>query len=147
MWQTKYASALTKNFRVGVGFRPSSAQRCVFPVAFGWIYYCHSSKSTGKETGKTHPCAVEAIFLLGVRTPCCYEFKKKLVPIVQWWQTAQWLKVWLGFVLFVWPSSSNFRRKTLSYISTSNQRLYHSRIYKEGYTEDGKSYVNLIRAY
>ena len=25
---------------------------------FWWIYYCHSSKSTGKETGKSHLCAV-----------------------------------------------------------------------------------------
>ena len=25
---------------------------------FRWIYYCHSSKSTGKETGKMHLCAV-----------------------------------------------------------------------------------------
>ena len=29
---------------------------CKFP--FRWIYYCHSSKSTGKETGKMHLCAV-----------------------------------------------------------------------------------------
>ena len=29
---------------------------CQFP--FRWIYYCHSSKFTGKETGKTHLCAV-----------------------------------------------------------------------------------------
>jgi hypothetical protein len=29
---------------------------CQFP--FRWIYYCHSSKSTGKETGKMHLCAV-----------------------------------------------------------------------------------------
>ena len=29
---------------------------CQFP--FRWIYYCHSSKSTGKESGKTHLCAV-----------------------------------------------------------------------------------------
>ena len=29
---------------------------CKFP--FCWIYYCHSSKSTGKETGKTHLCAL-----------------------------------------------------------------------------------------
>ena len=29
---------------------------CQFP--FRWIYYCHRSKSTGKETGKTHLCAV-----------------------------------------------------------------------------------------
>ena len=25
---------------------------------FRWIYYCHSSKSTGKKTGKTHLCAL-----------------------------------------------------------------------------------------
>ena len=25
---------------------------------FWWIYYCHSSKSAGKETGKTHLCVV-----------------------------------------------------------------------------------------
>ena len=27
-------------------------------LPFRWIYYCHSSKSTGKETGKTHLCAM-----------------------------------------------------------------------------------------
>ena len=29
---------------------------CLFP--FQWTYYCHSSKSTGKETGRTHLCAL-----------------------------------------------------------------------------------------
>ena len=29
---------------------------CQFP--FRWIYYCHSSKSTGVETGKMHLCAM-----------------------------------------------------------------------------------------
>ena len=29
---------------------------CQFP--FWWIYYCHSSKSTGKETVKMHLCAL-----------------------------------------------------------------------------------------
>ena len=29
---------------------------CQFP--FRWIYYCHSSKSTGKETDKMHLCGV-----------------------------------------------------------------------------------------
>ena len=29
---------------------------CQFP--FRWIYYCHSSKSTGKETGKMRLCAM-----------------------------------------------------------------------------------------
>ena len=30
---------------------------CQFP--FRWIYYYGSNKSTGKETGKMHPCAVQ----------------------------------------------------------------------------------------
>ena len=29
---------------------------CQFPVR--WIYYCHSSESIGKKTGKTHLCAL-----------------------------------------------------------------------------------------
>ena len=29
-----------------------------FKFIFRWIHYCHSSKSTGKETGKTHLCVV-----------------------------------------------------------------------------------------
>ena len=33
-----------------------------FQFLFRWIHYCHSSKSTGKETGKTHLCAVLATF-------------------------------------------------------------------------------------
>ena len=32
---------------------------CQFP--FQWIYHCHSSKSIGKETGKTHLCALVEI--------------------------------------------------------------------------------------
>ena len=34
-------------------------QRCVFQFLFQGIHYCHSSKSTGKETVKTHLCAVQ----------------------------------------------------------------------------------------
>ena len=34
--------------------RPHRYASCQFP--FRWIYYCHSSKSTGKETNKTHFC-------------------------------------------------------------------------------------------
>ena len=37
-------------------FSGHSAQRCFLSVS--WIYYCHSSKSTGKETGKMYLCAV-----------------------------------------------------------------------------------------
>ena len=29
------------------------------PFLFRWIYYCHSSKYTGKKTDKTHLCAVQ----------------------------------------------------------------------------------------
>ena len=36
-----------------------SGEFCQFP--FRWIYYCHSSKFTRKETGKMHLCAVELI--------------------------------------------------------------------------------------
>ena len=31
---------------------------------FWWIYYCHISKSTGKETDKTHLCALFSIYTL-----------------------------------------------------------------------------------
>ena len=40
---------------------------CRFP--FRWIYYCHSSKSIGKETGKMHLCA-----LCGVNVTSNYLF-------------------------------------------------------------------------
>ena len=35
-----------------------STQRCILPVSFQWIYYYDNNKSTGKETDKTHLCAV-----------------------------------------------------------------------------------------
>ena len=38
----------------------SSAHRCLFcQFLFQWIYYCYSSKSTRKKTGKTHLCAMQ----------------------------------------------------------------------------------------
>jgi hypothetical protein len=37
---------------------PYTAQRCVLPISFPEDIYCHSSKSTGKETGKMHLCAL-----------------------------------------------------------------------------------------
>ena len=45
----------------------SWADQCTevrFASPFRWIYYCHSSKSTGKETGKTHLCAVVSKVIL-----------------------------------------------------------------------------------
>ena len=35
-----------------------SALQCTEVRFFRWIYYCHTSKSTGKETGKTQNSAV-----------------------------------------------------------------------------------------
>ena len=53
---------------------------CQFP--FRWIiYYCHSSKSTGKETGKTHLCAMEKTNTMAI-FPC---FMYKKYPYVGWW--------------------------------------------------------------
>ena len=37
-----------------------------YQFPFRWIYYCYSSKSTGKETAKTHLCA------LGHQNDCLY---------------------------------------------------------------------------
>ena len=34
---------------------------------FRWIYYCHSSKSTGKETGKTHLCALATAEIISAK--------------------------------------------------------------------------------
>ena len=50
---TKQVMSVPLNFRVNTVHRDAF---CHF--AFQWIYYCHSSKSTGKKTDKTHICAV-----------------------------------------------------------------------------------------
>ena len=43
---------------------------------FWWIYYCHSSKSTGKETGKTHLCALNrALIVLSVKITLYHLFR------------------------------------------------------------------------
>ena len=36
----------------------SMHRSAICEVLFRWIYYCHSSESTGKKTGKTHLCAL-----------------------------------------------------------------------------------------
>ena len=46
------------SFFYQLDWHADSAQRCVLPVFFRWIHYYDSNKSTGKETGKTHLCAV-----------------------------------------------------------------------------------------
>ena len=56
---------------------------CQFP--FRWIYYCHSSKSTGMETGKTHLCALcsgalTAVFLKLVQ--CQSQQNREIQPFV-----------------------------------------------------------------
>ena len=38
----------------------TALHRCAFcQSSFCWIYYCGSNKSTGKQTGKPHLCALE----------------------------------------------------------------------------------------
>ena len=51
---------------------------------FRLIYYCHSSKSTGKETGKTHLCAVLKISIL-IKYP---SFDGFLGPLNVIWQAS-----------------------------------------------------------
>ena len=49
--------SLTESFQCYTGNLPSAVHRgAFFQFLFWWIHYCHSSKSTGKETGKTHLC-------------------------------------------------------------------------------------------
>ena len=57
---------------------------------FRWIYYCHSSKSSGKKTGKTHLC--EMVFIL------CKKRKKSQ-------QTEKNTSSNLFFLIFPVPSS------------------------------------------
>ena len=54
-----FTNASKKYIILSVILFKSAVQRstfCQFP--FQWIYYCHSSKSTGKEIFKTHLCAL-----------------------------------------------------------------------------------------
>ena len=53
-----------KEFRKGRNNYPeiwylATAQRCILPVFFRWIYYYGNNESTGNEIGKTHLCALE----------------------------------------------------------------------------------------
>ena len=55
-----------------------------FQFLFRWIYYCHSNKSTAKETGKTHLCAVlEFIFQNVPKTKTGFLEKWGKCPIPQ----------------------------------------------------------------
>ena len=38
----------------------------------GFIIYCHSSKFTGKETGKTHLCGVKVLKKIRTFTHLCF---------------------------------------------------------------------------
>ena len=50
-------------------FRPPLHRGAICQFLFQWIYYCHSSKSTWKKTGKTHLCALLYVDQLTCRTP------------------------------------------------------------------------------
>ena len=71
LWAESYESAHLKLFIRLLAFKNNTlklfmrershnntAQRCVLQFPFRWIYYYGSNKSTGKETGKTHLCAL-----------------------------------------------------------------------------------------
>ena len=85
-----------------------------FQILFLWIHYCHCSKSTRKETGKTHLCAmwqtkyasaipknfgvgvwfsVKAISSPGVRSPWFVTFTIQLekFSVARWSSNVQWL--------------------------------------------------------
>ena len=51
---------------------------CQFP--FRWIYYCHSIKSSGKETGKIHLCAMLQKSIKMQRKPMSPTFVWKSIP-------------------------------------------------------------------
>ena len=55
------------------------AQRCVLPVSFRWIYYYDNNKSTRKETGKTHLCAVRRYL---PKWLCCLPLGCQTAPTV-----------------------------------------------------------------
>ena len=58
----------------------------IYQFPHRWIYYWHSSKSTGKETGKTHLCVHCAVMndvffkaLTGIDVP-----KLNMIPIIRY---------------------------------------------------------------
>ena len=80
---------------------------CQFP--FPWIYYFGSNKSTGKETGKTHLCAVRkkeskcqntAFFLVNMHRLLFYNYKMFVNfsgPILQ--MRAKFFKIFSSILL------------------------------------------------
>ena len=54
-----------------------------YQYPFRQIYYCHSSKSTKKKTGKTHLCAIYRSLFWG---------NQLIILLLQW--TRSWLKCW-----------------------------------------------------
>ena len=61
VWKSEcsFRNIFITNFHCGIVnlfYLLHSGAFCQFP--FWWIYYCHSSYSTGKETGKTHLCVL-----------------------------------------------------------------------------------------
>ena len=66
MWL--YSSLSCKKVEYNIQYMPIGPLHrgafCQFP--FRWIYYSYSSKSTGKETGKTHICALHEVHVWNV---------------------------------------------------------------------------------
>ena len=71
---------------------------------FRWIYYCHSTNSTGKETGKMHLCgALENTFKRWQSRPLYFETKFECCWIILNTET-----------VFLWSVGQNICNSTIS---------------------------------
>ena len=84
---------------------------CQFP--FRWIYYCHSSKSTGKKTGKTNLCA------LVVYSNMCNRISMlKILYIMRtiWWGKWSYKKQWSSNYFLFFHSNPQWNGMEMEYL-------------------------------
>ena len=72
-----------------------------FQFLFQWIHYCHSSKPTGKETGKTHLCALVHCVVKHSRSPDFKSFSNISLPFAWITQAEPALCLCVYLFLFV----------------------------------------------
>ena len=97
---------------------------CLFP--FQWTYYCHSSKSTGKETGKTHLCALNFknwMFSISI-------FKKKPNSYILF-LTLPW-KMYRGNGWTIIQIQCDFRIGSLHYLFLQKKKCFSFSTLKNG---------------
>ena len=80
-WSTRCVNDSVKNFNLDIlkqhFITLHRGASCKFP--FRWIYYCHSTKSTGKNTGKTHLYALCSV----LKWILCEHFKPPLNATIE----------------------------------------------------------------